>query len=75
MRLAAPCNAGYGIGAAVVLRANDVGQPRDAASFATALAGRMAPFKLPHLVRVLDELPKMPTARLDAQRLPDLALG
>ena len=66
---------GNRIGAAVVLRANDVGQPRDAASFATALAGRIAPFKLPHLVRVLDELPKNANGKTQRTEVARLALG
>ncbi len=49
---------GNRIGAAVVLRKEQVDGPTDAASLGRALAGRIAPFKLPHLVRVLDEFPK-----------------
>src|SRR5262245_9290639 len=49
---------GNRIAAAVVLRGNVTHDPINAASLARALAGRIAPFKLPHLVRVLAELPK-----------------
>ena len=45
---------GNRIGAALVLRAGAAGKPADTAALAKALAGRIAPFKLPHRVVVLD---------------------
>jgi acyl-coenzyme A synthetase/AMP-(fatty) acid ligase len=49
---------GNRIAAAVVPRGSVTDEPIDAASLTRALAGRIAPFKLPHMVRVLAELPK-----------------
>jgi acyl-coenzyme A synthetase/AMP-(fatty) acid ligase len=49
---------GNKIGAALVPRPGAVAVPTDAAALANALASRIAPFKLPHRVIVLDQLPK-----------------
>jgi acyl-coenzyme A synthetase/AMP-(fatty) acid ligase len=65
---------GNRIGVAVVLRANAAGAPADAASLAAALAGRIAPFKLPHLVRVLDGLPKNPNGKTQRRDVARIAL-
>ncbi len=49
---------GHRIGAAVVPRAGASRDSFDAAAIRSALGGRIAPFKLPHVVAVWDELPK-----------------
>ena len=65
---------GSRIAAAVVPRGNAIGDPIDAASVARALAGRVAPFKLPHLIRVLDELPKNANGKTQRSEVARLVL-
>jgi acyl-coenzyme A synthetase/AMP-(fatty) acid ligase len=65
---------GNRIGAAVVLRGDVTGAPINAASMASALAGCVAPFKLPHLVRVLDELPKNANGKVQRRQVARIAL-
>jgi len=65
---------GNRIGAAVVLRGDVVGAPINAASLASALAGCVAPFKLPHLVRVLDELPKNVNGKVQRRQVASIVL-
>ena len=65
---------GNRIGAAVVLREDVTGAPINAASLASALAGCVAPFKLPHLVRVLDELPKNANGKVQRRQVASIVL-
>jgi acyl-coenzyme A synthetase/AMP-(fatty) acid ligase len=65
---------GNRIAAAVVPRGNGMGEPIDAASLSHALAGRIAPFKLPHLVRVLAELPKNANGKTQRSEVARLVL-
>ena len=65
---------GNRIGAAVVLREDVTGAPINAASLASALAGCVAPFKLPHLVRVLDELPKNANGKVQRRQVARIVL-
>ena len=64
---------GNRIGAAVVPRAN-VADGRQYGELARALAGRIAPFKLPHLVRVLAELPKNANGKTQRSEVARLVL-
>jgi acyl-coenzyme A synthetase/AMP-(fatty) acid ligase len=54
---------GNRIGAALVLRSGSGNSLADPAAIAKALAGRIAPFKMPHRVFVLDQLPKNPNGK------------
>jgi long-chain acyl-CoA synthetase len=54
---------GNRIGAALVLRSGSGKSLADPAAIAKALAGRIAPFKMPHRVFVLDQLPKNPNGK------------
>jgi acyl-coenzyme A synthetase/AMP-(fatty) acid ligase len=65
---------GNRIGAAVVPRGAAEGRSLDEAVLATALAGRIAPFKLPHRVLVLDELPKNANGKTQRNAVARLAL-
>ncbi len=65
---------GNRIAAAVVPRRSVGDEPMDAASLARALAGRIAPFKLPHLVRVLAELPKNANGKTQRSQVARLVL-
>ena len=65
---------GNRIAAALVPRGNVTDEPIDAASLARALAGRIAPFKLPHLVRVLAELPKNANGKTQRSQVAHLVL-
>jgi acyl-coenzyme A synthetase/AMP-(fatty) acid ligase len=65
---------GNRIAAAVVPRGNVTDEPIDAASLARALAGRIAPFKLPHLVRVLAELPKNANGKTQRSQVARIVL-
>jgi 4-hydroxybenzoate-CoA ligase len=65
---------GSRIAAAVVPRGNVTDEPIDATSLARALAGRIAPFKLPHLVRVLAELPKNANGKTQRSEVARLVL-
>jgi acyl-coenzyme A synthetase/AMP-(fatty) acid ligase len=63
---------GNRIGAALVPRRGSTGGALDRDGLAAALAGTIAPFKLPHLVVAMDELPKNAngkTQRSDVARL------
>jgi acyl-coenzyme A synthetase/AMP-(fatty) acid ligase len=57
-----------------VPRGNVTDEPIDAASLARALAGRIAPFKLPQLVRVLAELPKNANGKTQRSEVARLVL-
>jgi acyl-coenzyme A synthetase/AMP-(fatty) acid ligase len=69
---------GHRIGAAVVPRSTTQRGLVDKAALSDALAGRIAPFKMPHQVFVLDRLPKnangktqrSAVARMTLQRHP-----
>jgi acyl-coenzyme A synthetase/AMP-(fatty) acid ligase len=65
---------GNRVAAAVVPRGNITNEPIDAASLARALAGRIAPFKLPSLVRVLAELPKNANGKTQRSEVAHLVL-
>jgi acyl-coenzyme A synthetase/AMP-(fatty) acid ligase len=65
---------GNRVAAAVVPRGNATAEAIDAASLARALAGRIAPFKLPQLVRVLDELPKNANGKTQRTEVARLVL-
>ena len=66
---------GNRIGAAVVPRGGAAAKYADAATLATALAGRIAPFKLPHRVLVLRELPKNANGKTQRSQVARLALA
>jgi acyl-coenzyme A synthetase/AMP-(fatty) acid ligase len=66
---------GNRIGAAVVPRGGAAAKPADAAMLAQALAGRIAPFKLPHRVLVLPELPKNANGKTQRSQVARLALA
>ena len=57
-----------------MLREDVTGAPINAASLASALAGCVAPFKLPHLVRVLDELPKNANGKVQRRQVARIVL-
>jgi len=65
---------GNRIAAAVVPRGNVTDASIDAASLTRALAGRIAPFKLPHLVCVLAELPKNANGKTQRSQVALLVL-
>jgi acyl-coenzyme A synthetase/AMP-(fatty) acid ligase len=65
---------GNRIAAAVVPREAGMDGPVDAATLARALAGRIAPFKLPSLVRVLAELPKNANGKTQRSAVARLVL-
>jgi acyl-coenzyme A synthetase/AMP-(fatty) acid ligase len=66
---------GNRIGAALVLRPGASAGIADRAALATALSGRIAAFKLPHSVTVLDQLPKNANGKTQRSQVADLALG
>jgi len=66
---------GNRIGAALVLRAGTPPSQADKAALAQALAGRIAPFKLPHRVVVLDQLPKNPNGKTQRSQVARIALA
>ena len=66
---------GNRIGAALVLRAGSAGAPTDKVTLASALAGRIAPFKLPHRVVVLPQLPKNANGKTQRSQVARLALA
>jgi acyl-coenzyme A synthetase/AMP-(fatty) acid ligase len=66
---------GNRIGAALVLRSGAAAGIADRAALATALSGRIAPFKLPHSVTVLDQLPKNANGKTQRSQVARLALG
>jgi acyl-coenzyme A synthetase/AMP-(fatty) acid ligase len=47
----------------------------DAAALAKALAGRIAPFKLPHRVVLLPQLPKNPNGKTQRNEVARIALA
>jgi acyl-coenzyme A synthetase/AMP-(fatty) acid ligase len=65
---------GNRIAAAVVPRAKIADAPINATSLADALAGRIAPFKLPHVIRVLAELPKNANGKIQRSEVARLVL-
>jgi acyl-coenzyme A synthetase/AMP-(fatty) acid ligase len=65
---------GNRIAAAVVPRGKVADEPTNTASLARALAGRIAPFKLPHLVHVLAELPKNANGKTQRSEVARLVL-
>jgi acyl-coenzyme A synthetase/AMP-(fatty) acid ligase len=65
---------GNRIGAALVLRSGAAAGIADRAALATALSGRIAPFKLPHSVTVLDQLPKNANGKTQRSQVARLAL-
>jgi acyl-coenzyme A synthetase/AMP-(fatty) acid ligase len=65
---------GNRIAAAVVPRGHATDEAIDAAGLARALAGRIAPFKLPNLVRVLAELPKNANGKTQRTEVARLVL-
>ena len=66
---------GNRIGAAVVLRAGADGAPADKETLAAALSGRIAPFKLPHRVIVLPQLPKNANGKTQRSQVARIALA
>jgi acyl-coenzyme A synthetase/AMP-(fatty) acid ligase len=66
---------GNRIGAALVLRAGAADRPADTAALAKALSGRIAPFKLPHRVVVLDQLPKNANGKTQRSQVARIALA
>jgi acyl-coenzyme A synthetase/AMP-(fatty) acid ligase len=66
---------GNRIGAALVLRAGFADAPIDKATLARALSGRIAPFKLPHRVVVLPQLPKNANGKTQRSQVARLALA
>ncbi len=66
---------GNRIGAALVLRSGASAGIADRATLATALSGRIAPFKLPHSVLVMDQLPKNPNGKTQRSQVARIALG
>lgn len=66
---------GNRIGAALVLRPGVAAQLAERPALAHALAGRIAPFKLPHSVLVMDQLPKNPNGKTQRSQVARTALG
>jgi acyl-coenzyme A synthetase/AMP-(fatty) acid ligase len=66
---------GNRIGAALVLRPGVSAQLADRPALTRALAGRIAPFKLPHSVLVMDQLPKNANGKTQRSQVARLALG
>jgi acyl-coenzyme A synthetase/AMP-(fatty) acid ligase len=66
---------GHRIGAALVLRAGASPAAADRAALGDALAGRIAPFKLPHKVVVFDQLPKNANGKTQRSQVASLALA
>jgi acyl-coenzyme A synthetase/AMP-(fatty) acid ligase len=66
---------GNRIGAALVLRDGASPKLADRAALADALAGRIAPFKLPHRVLVLPQLPKNANGKTQRSQVARLALA
>jgi acyl-coenzyme A synthetase/AMP-(fatty) acid ligase len=66
---------GNRIGAALVLRPGVSAQLADRPALTKALSGRIAPFKLPHSVLVLDQLPKNANGKTQRSQVARLALG
>lgn len=66
---------GNRIGAALVLRAGGDGAPADRAALTAALSGRIAPFKLPHHVVLLRQLPKNANGKTQRSQVARIALA
>lgn len=66
---------GNRIGAAVVLRNGAAASLANEVTLAGALAGRIAPFKLPHRVVVLDQLPKNANGKTQRSEVARIALA
>ena len=66
---------GNSIGAALVLRVGANGAPADKAALVAALSGRIAPFKLPHRVVVLPQLPKNANGKTQRSQVAHIALA
>jgi acyl-coenzyme A synthetase/AMP-(fatty) acid ligase len=66
---------GNRIGVALVPRAGAEGAPTDKASLAAALSARIAPFKLPHRVVVLSQLPKNANGKTVRGQIARIALA
>src|SRR5262245_32921783 len=66
---------GNKIGAALVLRPGASTQLADRPTLAKALTGRIAPFKLPHSVTVLDQLPKNANGKTQRSQVARLAMA
>ena len=66
---------GNRIGAAVVLRGGVSPALADKTALSKALAGRIAPFKLPHRVVVMPQLPKNSNGKTQRSQVARLALG
>jgi len=66
---------GNRIGAALVLRAGTAPSLADKTALSSALSGRIAPFKLPHRVVVLPQLPKNPNGKTQRSAVARIALA
>jgi 4-hydroxybenzoate-CoA ligase len=66
---------GNRIGAALVPRPGSAGAPADERALAKALAGRIAPFKLPHRVVMMPQLPKNANGKTQRSQVVRMALG
>ena len=66
---------GNSIGAALVLRVGANGAPADKSALVAALSGRIAPFKLPHRVVVLSQLPKNANGKTQRSQVAHIALA
>ncbi len=66
---------GNKIGAAVVPRAGSAAALSDEPALANALSGRIAPFKLPHRVVVLERLPKNANGKTQRSHVARIALA
>jgi 4-hydroxybenzoate-CoA ligase len=66
---------GNRIGAALVPRGGATVKPADATTLAQALSGKIAPFKLPHRVVLLPELPKNANGKTQRNQVARLALA
>ena len=66
---------GNRIGAALVPRHGAARAAADEKVLASALAGRIAPFKLPHRVVLLPQLPKNPNGKTQRSQVARIALA
>jgi acyl-coenzyme A synthetase/AMP-(fatty) acid ligase len=66
---------GNRIGAALVLRPGTPAERADRPALTRALAGRIAPFKLPHSVLVMDQLPKNANGKTLRSQVARIALA
>jgi acyl-coenzyme A synthetase/AMP-(fatty) acid ligase len=66
---------GNRIGAALVLRAGTAPSLADKTALSSALSGRIAPFKLPHRVVVLPQLPKNANGKTQRSAVARIALA